>query len=44
MWGEVNKPKANTLTVIIVKRFLYLYTYYNHLNKESLTRIVGVKQ
>jgi hypothetical protein len=40
----VDKPKVNTLTVITAKWFLYLYTYHNHLNRESLTRIVGVKQ
>ena len=44
MGGEVDKPKANTLAVIIVKRFLYLYTYYNYLNRESLIKIVSVKQ
>jgi hypothetical protein len=40
----VNKPKANALAVITAKWFLYLYTYYNHLNRESLTRIVGIEQ
>ena len=44
MWGEVDKPKANAFVVIIAKWFLYLYTYYNHLNKESLIKIVGVEQ
>ena len=40
----MDKFKANALMVIIAKQFLYLYTYHNHLNGESLTRIVGVKQ
>jgi hypothetical protein len=45
VWGEVDKPKVNAaFAVMIAKRFLYLYTYYNYLNGESLTRIVGIKQ
>ena len=40
----MDKPKVNALVVIIIKWFLYLYAYYNYLNKERLTGIVGVKQ
>ena len=40
----MDKPKVNTFTVIIAKQFLYLYTYYNYLGGESLTKIVSVKQ
>ena len=40
----MDKPRANTFTVIIAKWFLYLYAYYNHLNGDSLTGIVGVEQ
>jgi hypothetical protein len=44
VWGKVDKPKVNALIVIIAKWFLYLCAYHNHLNRESLTRIVNIKQ
>jgi hypothetical protein len=40
----MDKSKVNAFIVIIAKQFLYLYAYYNYLNGESLTRIIGVKQ
>ena len=40
----MDKFKANAFAVTIIKQFLYLYVYHNHLNRERLTKIVGVKQ
>jgi hypothetical protein len=44
VWGEVNKFKVNTFAVTTAKWFLYLCTYHNYLNGESLTKIVSVEQ